>query len=754
MNFIKKNKIYFITSFIVILIFALALYLNHIYPFGKKLLGKSDAFVQFKPMLYNFIMKIKTGTLLNYSFNNGLGNATIFDFMYYLSSPLNLIAIFFKSPNAMYLSIIFIKIIITSLTTTKYIKSKTNNTLIIIISSLSYVLSGWLLTYYYYFPWLDIFMIFPLYQYGLEQLLNNHKYHIYIFSLSYMLITNFYLCFSVCMYTILYFIIYELLYKKNNIKEKILSFNYMALSTLLSFLLSFFYLYILYDIIIKTGLFFDSSFANNYSISIIDFIKSLFYGNNILITKTSGKSFPNFNCSILLLLPFIHFFMNKNINKRIKLFSTISIILVVLIIFIPRLDYIFNAFHNIRGLTYRYSFIITLLYIKLVLYDISNTKIIRFKEYLIPIIVIIILYTLCIKNITPTIRVFNITIFISYIIYLLFKNNYKYYKYILFIPLILELLFSTYINIISGLNDIELKPTFKIDNVKYRLTNMDIKNEYVASNLYNNAKVTYLLTSITYNQSINFFYNLGCDTFSNTYAYCNKNHDLINLLINVKSKNNNYYLEKIYATDRDIKNTNLNSFDMKYNLETVIHDMTKIDNIYKEEKLKGSIKNNNYIFKTKYNFYLIDIEDENGNKNNISQEYNEFSQSIKHGKDTATIYVLKKDKLKDIYNYLSKNQIKYTYYNDNHIKGTINVDKDQLIFTSIPYDKDWEVKIDDKIVKPIILLDSLMGIEVKPGNHTIELTYKTHYLIPALISISTFIILLIDIFRKTKTTRK
>ena len=45
--------------------------------------------------------------------------------------------------------------------------------------------------------------------------------------------------------------------------------------------------------------------------------------------------------------------------------------------------------------------------------------------------------------------------------------------------------------------------------------------------------------------------------------------------------------------------------------------------------------------------------------------------------------------------------------------GTINVDKDQLLFTSIPYDKDWIVKIDGKKVKPIELLDCLLGIETE-----------------------------------------
>ncbi len=207
MNFLKNKKIYFINVVLAILVFLIALYFNKISPFGNMMIGKSDASVQFKPMIYNLIMKMKTGTLLNYSFNNGLGNPTAFDFIYYIASPFNLVALLFNNPNMMYLIVTLTKIAICAITTTFYCKKKTDNYYIIFISTMSYVFSSWFLAYYYYTPWLDVYMIFPLFQYGLEELLDKHKYNIYIFSLAYILSTNFYLAFPVCLYTLLYFII-------------------------------------------------------------------------------------------------------------------------------------------------------------------------------------------------------------------------------------------------------------------------------------------------------------------------------------------------------------------------------------------------------------------------------------------------------------------------------------------------------------------------------------------------------------------
>ena len=213
MKNIKKFLPYLINASICIAIFLISLYICDIFPFGDITIGKSDALVQFKPMLYNFIMELKTKTIELYSFNNGLGNPFTFNFLYYLSSPLNLIALFFKDANSMYLSAILIKLIIASFIMTFYAKKKTNNNFFTTIITITYIFSSWFIAYYYYLPLLDIFMIFPLFNYGLEKILNQEKPYIYIFSLSYAILTNFYLSFAIIFYTILYFIIYEIAIK-------------------------------------------------------------------------------------------------------------------------------------------------------------------------------------------------------------------------------------------------------------------------------------------------------------------------------------------------------------------------------------------------------------------------------------------------------------------------------------------------------------------------------------------------------------
>ena len=98
-KFLKDKKTYFLNIFLVLTIFLIALALKNIYPFGKNSFATIDANIQYQPMLYNFIEKLKTGLLENYTFNSFFGQPTAFNYVYYLSSPFNIFGIFFRREN-------------------------------------------------------------------------------------------------------------------------------------------------------------------------------------------------------------------------------------------------------------------------------------------------------------------------------------------------------------------------------------------------------------------------------------------------------------------------------------------------------------------------------------------------------------------------------------------------------------------------------------------------------------------------------
>ena len=121
---INKIKPYLINSLLAIGILLISLLICDVSPFGDNILGKSDAIAQYKPMLYNYIMNLKNGTLDIYSFTNGLGNPFIFNFAYYTISPINFIGLLFNNGDIMYLAVIVLKITIAACTTTFYAKKR------------------------------------------------------------------------------------------------------------------------------------------------------------------------------------------------------------------------------------------------------------------------------------------------------------------------------------------------------------------------------------------------------------------------------------------------------------------------------------------------------------------------------------------------------------------------------------------------------------------------------------------------------
>ncbi len=738
MKNVKKLIPYLINSLIVITIFIIVLLITKTSPFGNNILGKADAITQYKPMLYNFIMSIKKGTFTIYSFNNGLGNSFLFTFIYYLSSPINLIALLFNKPDSMFLAVIITKLILTTVNITFYTNKKTNKPFVSLIASISYIFSSWFIAYYYNIMWLDAFMIFPLFQYGIEKLTDHNQPLIYILTSTYLIITNFFLAFSSLVYGLVYYIIKKYFYQEKNFKEKLKDSLFYLLANLAILLLIAIFIQILFTIKNQTNLAFGSE-GGDYLLSTTDFFKSIFIGNINLIQTSKGQTFPNIAVNTFILINIIYYFFNKKITTKDKIFTLITIVLIILTFFIKQFDYVLNMFHNVNGLTYRYTFIYIFLAITLFIKNIINYNSKSFKK--IPIIAIILIGILLINYQQMSHYLFYINL-ISLVIISIIAITYKehfIYKTIIVLLIITQSILTTSVNLKTDISkDLENNNVpFQTEQVHYRLNTLS-ENDYFNHNLYYNQKVTNLFQSLTYNNVIDLAIATGCQAGTSTIT-CDDNNLLFSLLFNVKKE---LYLEKIYAVNKDLTKVILVPNNIKYNNEEIIKKMTSIEDIYIKKTIKGELKDGLYYYEPNLNYYLIDIKNEDFTEN-LSQTYTTFKMKEKDSNGEETIYILKDDKLKDIYNYLSKNQINYTHYQDDYLEGTINIDENQIIFTSIPYDEAWEIKVDNKIVKPIRLLDSLIGIEVEPGKHHISLKYKYKFHLGLTISLISIIILLI-----------
>ena len=87
------------------------------------------------------------------------------------------------------------------------------------------------------------------------------------------------------------------------------------------------------------------------------------------------------------------------------------------------------------------------------------------------------------------------------------------------------------------------------------------------------------------------------------------------------------------------------------------------------------------------------------------------------------------------------------------MRGTVTAKEGQILYTSIPYDKGWTVKVDGKEAKIIPLFDgALIGLDLDEGEHTLEFTYEAEGLrLGAVISaVGILICLVLVIYERKK----
>jgi uncharacterized membrane protein YfhO len=68
-------------------------------------------------------------------------------------------------------------------------------------------------------------------------------------------------------------------------------------------------------------------------------------------------------------------------------------------------------------------------------------------------------------------------------------------------------------------------------------------------------------------------------------------------------------------------------------------------------------------------------------------------------------------------------------HTQNRIAGTITLDREELLFFSIPYDKGWSATVDGNKAELFLVNAGFLGLVLGKGTHTVELRFEPPYLI-------------------------
>lgn len=105
-----------------------------------------------------------------------------------------------------------------------------------------------------------------------------------------------------------------------------------------------------------------------------------------------------------------------------------------------------------------------------------------------------------------------------------------------------------------------------------------------------------------------------------------------------------------------------------------------------------------------------------------------FSEDIISAEMDFIVFTVNKDAFVEGYKELKEGQLNYTEVNDTIIKGTFVAEENEILYTSIPYDKAWNVYIDGEKVDEediIAISGSLLGVNsISAGKHEIVFEYK------------------------------
>ena len=94
-------------------------------------------------------------------------------------------------------------------------------------------------------------------------------------------------------------------------------------------------------------------------------------------------------------------------------------------------------------------------------------------------------------------------------------------------------------------------------------------------------------------------------------------------------------------------------------------------------------------------------------------------------KSSTTIHaaILDETVFRNGYDILNSSTLKLTSFSNTRVEGTIDCNRNGILYTSIPQDGNWSVTVDGKPVQTVTIGDAMVGVMLSEGQHDIVFTY-------------------------------
>lgn len=713
MQKIKKNKEYLIVA-ITLLVFSMGVFYKTLF-LGKTFAWYNDQLFQhnvFYQEWYRLIKEcIRTKTLSVYSWNTFLGTDFLVSKLMYCVGDF-LITPFFIIWNGdinydlLYAITTIITIVISGITMLMYLKKfGISKTEILITISIVYALGGFAMTYTGTYMFHRFYCLLPLLFYFCERYIQDSKTVGFSIITALLFLQSYELLFSTAFFLILYFIVSNKLRYEIDIKEILKKSIRLIISFLIGLLLCG---TVLIPLIIYlksnprvAGYSYDG-LVWNYR-TIVGFMTNLFVpafnfrsGNPNYLFYT-GSHYSNeygYFTSVLIVLAFICLFKNGNLKEK-RLFG-ISEIIIVLCLLIKPLN---SIIHGLSVATLRWSFLLEYFHLIIISYIFNK-------------------YELNSDNKKEISIIYALYIFIYMIFIVVYKISLKDYLMSLMINLLMPAVLYIYNCLFIHKN----KNTISIFTIATVMC-FYVISIYGTYGIYDNKEVTYNKEYLSYMEDTEEDLMARYHFYSKDlwpYSWLNLNESIENEYMGVTTYDSTY--ESVLSNFLE-----QNDYDSW---------MISIDNpnIAQMLGVKYWVVSNDEELPDGMQFELITTLNslqvyELNNYNHIGHTYSDFVTETDYQdfdcNNTLKIDPADYDLVSDIEDN-DKVQLVVEEYNNQYMKGALDVSDKSVLFVAIPYSSGWTVcNQDGNQLKTVNVNDGFLGIIVDENVKEISFNYLT-----------------------------
>lgn len=427
---------------------------------GGNTVLRMDLYHQYGPLYAELYDRLKSGESLIYSWNSGLGSSFLGNLFNYCCSPFTLIMLFFDHvniPDAIAI-IILLKATAAAAAFTYFINRVYGTRKVSIAFGLLYAFCGYFVAYSWNVMWMDAFLMFPLVILGIVFIIRRGKPGLYLFAMTYTMVTNYYMAYMVCILSILYFLYYyfsnfklsDKLSKPKALAEgetekdtgflsEIRNSRFMmtgikfALSSFLAFMLAAFALLPVFFILKGSSATNSSGFPSleewKEYFNIFDFLANHLANVTPTIRSSGNDVLPNIYCGVMTVMLIPAFLFNKNIQPKKKILTCFFLAFFYAGFVLNALNYVWHGMHYPNDLPYRYSFAYSFL-----LLAVAYEVFLHIKEYSYKFFVgtgigmlafVVLIQELGSKNIGKMTLMINIAFIVIYVLLLSYFANGK-----------------------------------------------------------------------------------------------------------------------------------------------------------------------------------------------------------------------------------------------------------------------------------------------------------------------------------------